>query len=146
MRNSLFALLAMTMSLAQLAYGDEVKEDSKVVEGAWVPATAEIAGTKLPDVTIKTWQLDLSDGKYTFKNGGERDQGTWKLDTTKKPKTMEIKGVEGPNKGKTILAIYETSEDTLKVCYDLSGAEYPTEFKTKADSQLFLVTYKRKKS
>ena len=36
-------------------------------------------------------------------------------------------------------------DDTLRVCYDLSGKKLPTEFKTKADTKLYLVTYKRKK-
>ena len=59
--------------------------------------------------------------------------------------TLDITGVKGPNQGKTFLAIYELKGDTLKVCYDLSGKERPTEFKTKPDTQLYLVTYRREK-
>jgi uncharacterized protein (TIGR03067 family) len=58
---------------------------------------------------------------------------------------MDITGTDGPNKGKTILAIYERDGDTLRVCYDLSGKSRPTEFKTETGTQLFLVTYKREK-
>jgi uncharacterized protein (TIGR03067 family) len=58
---------------------------------------------------------------------------------------MDIVGTKGPNKGKTILAVYEIKDDTLRVCYDLSGKARPKEFKTKADTQLFLVEYKREK-
>ena len=58
---------------------------------------------------------------------------------------MDITGTDGPNKGETILAIYERDGDALRVCYDLSGKSRPTEFKTKAGTQLFLVTYKREK-
>ena len=58
---------------------------------------------------------------------------------------MDIKGTEGPNKGKTFLAIYELKDDKLTICYDLSGEARPTEFKTKPDTKLFLVTYERKK-
>lgn len=144
MKNLYFILLILIVSMLTMAYADDSKDDRKLVEGKWVPISAELAGTALPEALIKTWLLDLKDGKYTFKNGAEVDQGTWKLDVTKKPKTIEIKGTEGPNKGKTILTIYELTDDTLKVCYDLSGKEYPAEFKTKADTQLFLVTYKRK--
>jgi uncharacterized protein (TIGR03067 family) len=59
---------------------------------------------------------------------------------------MTITGTDGPNKGKTFLAIYERDGDTLKVCYDLSGKAHPTEFKTAQGTQLFLVTYKREKN
>jgi uncharacterized protein (TIGR03067 family) len=141
----LLAPFCNAVVLTQPAFGDDVKEDSKLIEGTWVPITAELAGMKLPAEAIKTWRLDLKNGKYTFKNGAEADQGTWKIDAAKKLKTIDIKGTEGPNKDKTILTIYELTDDTLKVCYDLSGKEYPTEFKTKAGSQLFLVTYKRDK-
>ncbi len=66
-----------------------------------------------------------------------------KLDSSARPKALDITGTEGPNKGKTILAIYELDGDTFRVCYDLSGKSRPTEFKTKAETQLFLVSYKR---
>jgi hypothetical protein len=66
-------------------------------------------------------------------------------DTSADPKTMDIKGVEGPNKGKTCLAIYELKDDKLTICYDLSGESRPTEFKTQPKTQLFLVTYEREK-
>jgi uncharacterized protein (TIGR03067 family) len=58
---------------------------------------------------------------------------------------MDITGTEGPNKGKTILAIYEITDDTLRICYDLSGKARPTEFKTTKGTKLFLVTYNREK-
>jgi uncharacterized protein (TIGR03067 family) len=77
--------------------------------------------------------------------GTKPDRGTCKLDPSAKPKALDITGTEGPNKGKTILAIYERDGDTLRVCYDLGGKNRPTEFKTTAGSRLFLVEYKRQK-
>ena len=65
------------------------------------------------------------------------------LNPSAKPKALDITGTEGPNKGKTILAIYERNGDTLRICYDLSGKSRPAEFKTTAGTQLFLVEYKR---
>jgi uncharacterized protein (TIGR03067 family) len=58
---------------------------------------------------------------------------------------MDITGTEGPNKGKTMLAIYELEGDSMKVCYDMSGKERPTEFKTKPGTAQFLAKYKREK-
>ena len=70
-----------------------------------------------------------------------QDRGTWTLDTAAKPKGMKITGVKGPNAGKTFPAIYELKADTLRVCYDLSGAKRPMQFKTSAGTKLYLVTY-----
>jgi uncharacterized protein (TIGR03067 family) len=77
--------------------------------------------------------------------GKNVDRGTVKLNPKASPKELDITGTAGPNKGKTILAIYERDGDTLRACYDLSGKGRPTEFKTRKGTQLFLVTYKREK-
>ncbi len=90
-------------------------------------------------------KLVMKDGTYTVTVGEQLDQGTCKLDPHKSPKAMDITGTDGPNKGKTILAIYDHKEDTLRICYDLGGKERPAEFATKAKTKLFLVTYKRAK-
>jgi uncharacterized protein (TIGR03067 family) len=58
---------------------------------------------------------------------------------------MTITGTAGPNSGKTFPAIYELKGDTLRICYDLSSAKRPTEFKSIAGTRLYLVTYNRKK-
>ena len=74
------------------------------------------------------------------------DKGTIRIDPAAKPKTMDILGTDGPNQGKTFLAIYELNGDTLRVCYDLTGKVRPTEFKTRKGEALFLATYNRSKS
>jgi uncharacterized protein (TIGR03067 family) len=93
----------------------------------------------------KTIKLVIKDDKYTVTVGEAVDKGTAKLNPKAKPKELDITGTDGPNKGKTILAIYELDGDTLRICYDLTGKNRPTEFKTKEGTQLFLVTYKREK-
>lgn len=115
------------------------------IEGTWVPVTAELAGSTLPAETLKSWKLILKSDSYSFKNGPETDLGTLKFDTTKSPPEIDIVGTDGPNKGKTILAIYELAKDTLKVCYDLGGKSRPMEFVSKSGTQLLLVTYTREK-
>jgi uncharacterized protein (TIGR03067 family) len=59
---------------------------------------------------------------------------------------MDIIGSEGPNKGKSILAIYELESDKLKICYDLTGKTRPKRFKTEAGTRQLLVTYQREKN
>jgi uncharacterized protein (TIGR03067 family) len=118
-------------------------DDDKALEGIWVPSTGEFGGKKFPDEILKATKLMIKDGKYTVTVGKQADKGTIKLNSDKKPKAIDIIGTDGPNKGKTILAIYELNGDSLKVCYDLGGKDRPAEFKTKEESMLFLVNYKR---
>jgi uncharacterized protein (TIGR03067 family) len=137
-------VFALLLAFALPARSDDDK-DSKSLDGTWIPEAAEIAGQKFPDEVRKSIKLVVKGDKYTVTVGKETDEGTVKLKTTAKPKELDITGTDGPNKGKTILAIYELDGDTLKVCYDLGGKDRPTEFKTKEGSQQFLVTYKREK-
>lgn len=143
LRNAFAALLAV-LSISLAARTDDGK-DIDALEGTWLPTEAELAGQKFPDEIRKSIKLVVKGDMYTVTVGTKADNGTVKLNAKAKPKTMDITGTDGPNKGKTFKAIYERDGDTLKVCYDLSGKDRPTEFKTKADTQLFLVIYKREK-
>jgi uncharacterized protein (TIGR03067 family) len=139
-----FVVLTLVLSFPPAARSGDAK-DGDTIEGTWLPATAEIGGKMLPDELLKTIKLVVKDDKYTVTVGKEVDQGTVKLNPKAKPKELDVTGTDGPNKGKTFLAIYERDGDTLRVCYDLSGKDRPTEFKTKEGTQLFLITYKREK-
>ncbi len=105
---------------AWAALGADEKQPASA-NGAWVPSSAEMAGAPFPDEVRKSIKLVIKDDKYEVTVGGQPDKGTVKFDAAAKPATIDITGVEGPNKGKTILAIYELKGDTMKVCYDLSG-------------------------
>ena len=139
----LFVALGLVLSLPLAAWSDAKDGDS--LEGTWLPSAAELGGKKFPDKVRKTIKLVVRGDRYTVTLGKKVDKGTIKSNPSAKPKALDITGTEGPNKGKTILAIYERDGDTLRICYDLSGKNRPTEFETRADTQLFLVTYKRQK-
>jgi len=119
--------------------------DAKAIEGSWTPIKAELGGQPLPDAVRKTISLKLADGKYDAMGGGKPDYGTYSLDPSTMPKGMTVTGTNGPNQGKTFPCIYELKGDTLRICYDLSGKKQPTEFKSIAGTELYLVTYSRKK-
>ena len=115
------------------------------MEGKWAITSAELAGTAFPAEVTKTMTLILEKGKYTLKSPSPDDIGTTSIDATKSPKELDITGTDGPNKGRTMLCIYELDGDTMKVCYDLEGKKRPTEFKTAKGTKQFLATYKRVK-
>jgi uncharacterized protein (TIGR03067 family) len=140
----LFVVLTLVLSFSLTAWSADAK-DGVTLQGTWLPSTAELGGKMFPDKVRKTIKLVVKEDTYTATVGKAVDRGTIKLDPRAKPKTLDITGTEGPNKGKTILAIYERKGDTLRICYDLSGKKRPTEFKTREGTQLFLVTYKREK-
>lgn len=141
---SLSIVPVLTMSAS--ANGAEGTDELKLFEGEWVPETAELAGDKFPPELLKAMKLTIKDGKYSVLVGKQTDQGIVKVVAKSKPKAIDIVGEEGPNKGKTIPAIYEFSPDSVRICYDLSGKKRPAEFKSDKGSQNFLVLYKRAKN
>jgi uncharacterized protein (TIGR03067 family) len=143
MLRKLFVAFALVLMLSPAVGGADAKDDK--MDGTWLPVTAEIAGQPFPEEVRKSMSLVIEGDKYTVTVGKNMDRGTVKRNPSAKPKAMDITGTDGPNKGKTFLAIYEHKGDTLRVCYDLSGKKRPTEFKTEPETQLFLVEYKRQK-
>jgi uncharacterized protein (TIGR03067 family) len=155
MKIILFAYIVFAASLTAIASDEpdnranndrKTIEEQKALQGDWVPVKAELAGQPMPDAVLKTISLKLNKNEYEVLVAGKADKGTWKIDPTAKLKAMDIAGVKGPNAGKKFPCIYELTADTLRVCYDLSGKNRPTEFKTKAGTKLYLVTYQRKKA
>lgn len=116
---------------------------SSLIQGTWIPISAELAGQPLPQQVLNTIRLTLTENRYTAVVAGATDVGDLILRSNQQPRAMDILGTEGPNKGKTFLAIYELTGDSLKICYDLEGKTRPTEFRTNPGTQLFLVLYKR---
>jgi len=143
MKHILYICLTVAASLT--AFAAAPPDDAKAVQGTWTPAKADLGGQPMTEAILNSISLKLANGKYEVSVGGNPDKGTYTLDSTSKPKSMTITGTEGPNRDKTFPAIYELKGDTLRICYDLSGAKRPTEFKSVTGTKLYLVTYHRKK-
>ena len=136
--------LCLVFCASLQAFGDEPSDETKALNGVWLPVTAELAGVPMPDAVLKTITLKMDNGKYEVSVAGELDKGVYRVNATVNPKTVTVTGMAGPNAGKIFPAIYDLQGETLRVCYDLSGAGRPKEFKTAAGTQYYLVTYHRK--
>ncbi len=140
-----FLCICLAIGASHDVFAADPPADAKAVQGNWKPVKAELAGQPMPDAVLKSISLKLDNGKYEVFVGDKPDRGTYTVDSTSNPKSMTITGTAGPNRGKTFPAIYELKGDTLRMCYDLSGAKRPADFKSTAGTQLYLVTYNRKK-
>jgi uncharacterized protein (TIGR03067 family) len=140
MRTLGLAMLGIALSCTTLR-----ADDAKDMEGVWKPVEATLGKQKWSEEMLRATRLKISGDQYEVVVDKQADRGRLKLDPAAKLKALDIIGTEGPNKGKTILAIYELSGDTLRVCYALTGDKRPTAFDVKGEAVLFLVTYKRVK-
>ena len=143
MRVMLFAVLLA----AGAVRADDAKNAgvSKKVNGTWQLTKGVVGGNALPEAAVKKLQLALADGKYTLTGAESPDVGTYTLHLDQKPLGLDVKGTDGPNKGKTFLCIFELRGDKMKVCYDLAGKQRPAKFESKPKTAVFLAEYKRVK-
>ena len=117
--------------------------DADAVQGLWKPVSAVLAGSPMPDAVVKSISLRMDHGNYEVLVGDAPDRGTYTLDPGATPKGITVMGTDGPNVGKTFPAIYELAGDTLRICYDLSGAKRPARFESPAGTLLYVVAYQR---
>jgi uncharacterized protein (TIGR03067 family) len=141
----MLVLVAVGLMVAADKPADDAKKELKKFEGTWKFASVEMGGEKVPLEGLKDAKLELKDNKFTSTIGKEVYKGTFKVDVSKKPKTIDITFTEGPDKDKTFLGIYELDGDTYKVCLDPSGKKRPKEFKTEKGSMVVLEVLKREK-
>jgi uncharacterized protein (TIGR03067 family) len=132
------------LALAADEKKDDAKDELKKFEGAWVLVSSEHDGEKAPEELIKTAKASVKGDKVTLSVGGKTVmEAEFKVDPTKKPKTIDSTATAGPDKGKKSFGIYEMEGDTLKICYN--EKERPKEFSAKKGSGNTLDTYKREK-
>jgi RNA polymerase sigma factor (sigma-70 family) len=119
--------------------------DKENIQGTWVADSAEADGRKAPPEAIKDFTVVITADKIVFNPKGENRSSKYKLDSTKKPKVIEVTPQDGPAKGKSQSAIYELDGDQLKLCIQNGEGQPPTEFATKAGDGLRLLILKRYK-
>ena len=112
------------------------------LQGVWQPVYAEFDGEEAPKMMLDKMELDLSGAEYAVRFGGvTADQGSY----TVEPEGLTLRGLAGPNAGRTIPSIFKFVGPMLSICYGLSGAR-PEKFATAAGQQLYLVNYRRKEA
>ena len=134
---------------AAFALSARAADDLKALGGTWKPTKAELAGQPMPPPVLTSITLRVDGASYEVTvetpKGKVVDKGTVAIEPAAKPRGMTVTGTDGPNAGKTFPAIYEFTADNLRICYDLSGAARPTDFKTAPGTKLYLVDYERVK-
>ena len=100
----------------------------------------------VPVAELRIARLVFRGSRYQILDHQQRvvDGGEVRIDTAPVPGTMDIVGLEGPNAGRKLLAIYELSNDLLSICYDMEdGAGRPRAMQPEEDQILLLITYAR---
>jgi uncharacterized protein (TIGR03067 family) len=141
--------LLATVAIAALALADDTadRKDKEKLQGTWMAVSGEKEGKDDPEA--KEHAIVFEGDKFSIKKGDKVIvQGTFKIDASKAPKTMDLAITEGPEKvkDKTALSIYVLDGDELTWCVSEPGSsERPEKLVTKEGVKRMLVKFKREK-
>jgi RNA polymerase sigma factor (sigma-70 family) len=116
-------------------------DDLQKLQGAWQAVALEHNGDKLSAEAVKKFRVVIKDNTITFDPDGNKREASFALGTESKPRSIFLKG---DPKASLVRGIYDVTDKELKICFDNDeGKVTPTEFATKADSGLTLITLQR---
>jgi uncharacterized protein (TIGR03067 family) len=123
---------------------DAIKKEYDKFEGTWKMESFMMDGKPSPSKDFADFKMTLKGDTFTTEGAEGKSSGTYKIDPTKKPKTLDITFSTGANDGVTMLGVYELDGDTYKVCLPTApGAERPKELASKEGSGLVFEVFKR---
>ena len=142
-------LLVLTIALCVAADKPKVdaKKELKLLQGTWEMIGLEVNGETVPEKKLKGTTLVIKDDKYTVKVKDTSHETTIKIDPTKDPKAIDMYFPNGTELPKLSKGVYELDGDTLKICrHQMPGEDRPTQIGSWPNTNLFVVTWKRKKT
>jgi len=119
------------------------KTDLDRIQGTWDLVLAMKDGKPLAEDKVKQTTIMFKGDKFRFPGSAEyatSQEGTIKLDESKKPKEMDAISTEK----EVMLGIYKLEENGYKVCFAPAGKPRPTEFNSTPGSGNILQSWQRK--
>jgi uncharacterized protein (TIGR03067 family) len=143
------ALLVLAVVLCAAAappQPDEAKKELARLQGTWEMAGLEVNGEEVPPKKLAGTTLVIRGDKYTVKVKSTTHATTFKLDPTKNPKAIDMYFPDGPNLPKLSKGVYDLEGDTFRLCrHQTPGEDRPRQIGSWPNTNLFVVTWKRKK-
>lgn len=141
-------LAAAASALMFVAAGDRdeaLRKDLAALQGTWQPVSVTVNGEALDKERLKDDSMVIRKNTFVLRSGAGSTGGTFLIDPTKNPKTIDTETLIGEAKGAKSVGIYQLEGDTLRVCYTTAPNPRPTDFSAGKDSKRALVVYKRGK-
>jgi uncharacterized protein (TIGR03067 family) len=127
------------------AFAQPAEETQKKLQGTWSATQAERDGKGAEDVVGHA--LSFAGTRFQIRSKDDKllYEGTFRVEPSTKPATIDFEHTEGPLKGKAWQGIYVLDGDTLTICDNAPNLDKgrPTAFEARTGSGYILITFKR---
>jgi RNA polymerase sigma factor (sigma-70 family) len=125
---------------------DAAKSDLEKLQGSWRVVSSQVGEEKVSEDEVARRKVTIKGDKLIYDYGNEqkeKQEGTIKTD----PKTKAFDWTWAfPEKGATMLGIYELKGDDLKICFGNDGLGRPKQFVIGKEDVVWLLVLKRDKA
>jgi uncharacterized protein (TIGR03067 family) len=126
-------LVLLTVALTAPTWADDKGSQGEKIYGTWIASAVESKGKTMPPPDGMSVQFN-KDGDLFWclvkRTDAPDEIGTFKENTTKRPKELDLIGPKLVGKERVTKAIYQLDGDTLKIAIpgDRSKGDRPTSF------------------
>jgi uncharacterized protein (TIGR03067 family) len=127
-------IAAILFCVAGTIAADEPKktDDAEQLKGDWKVASAKRGGEDVPAEFVNALKISFDGKNYVNTAGDMVEEGSYTLDATQSPKTIDFDIKKGPDAGKKQLGIYKLDGSKLKITVAEAGSkERPKSFESK---------------
>ncbi len=130
-----------------LVSADDAKKEATSLKGKWSAVSLKQGGQATPDDILTTYKFAFEEKTYSITVGGEvQEDGNYKIDDSKSPKTIDFEIKKGQDDGKKQLGIFKLEGDKLTIVAAKAGStERPASFKVEDGSDLVEAVVERAK-
>jgi uncharacterized protein (TIGR03067 family) len=125
------AILAVGLATVAAGGGGTQAKGPAELEGTWKVTAMERDGkkAKLAEGKGKGAVFTIKGRRYALTIGDRvAEEGTFKVDASKRPRAVVFTVTAGEDKGKTFHGVYEVKGDTLRAVVAPADKERPTDF------------------
>jgi uncharacterized protein (TIGR03067 family) len=145
MKAQVLLLVALAL-IAAKSPDDANKNDLDKMQGDWAALSMINDGARASDDEAQCLFRTVKGQNHTlYLFSKPLISGTFKIDATKNPKTIDVKTTKGLGQGTTILGIYKLEGDRWSICNAGPGKERPKDFTATKGSGHTLVVWEREK-
>ena len=147
MIRQVFIMVVALIGAGFLWAQDDANADLRRLAGTWSAQVQEAGGKPIPEKDreiLKKMKLVVKGSDYiVFFDDEKMSTGTFQLDASKQPRTIDATRGDGEARGKIEPGIYRFKGDDFEVVFASTGQPRPTEFRTRPNTQEMLIVYKR---